>query len=135
MPEQKLNPEALEPLYGLAKLCIRYLNRDDCPETTSRLRTAIALAESTPEQQSPSGAMTMERARAILHRVWVLMLDPSQEPWSELQERVAQQFQSIDRAARLETLEWVQTLHAHFGGLVFDGEIARRLKEIKEEHR
>ena len=28
MPEQKLNPEALEPLYGLAKLCITIGERD-----------------------------------------------------------------------------------------------------------
>ena len=135
MPEQKLNPEALEPLYGLAKLCIRYLNRDDYPETVSRLRTAIALAESTPEQQSPSGAMTMERAMEIAKCYACLGLDAltSLGPAD-----LAAEFIRIDRAVRIKTLEWIRD-HVLINDRADDGPmhvaIKRRLTEIRKEHR
>ena len=104
MPEQKLNPEALEPLYGLAKLCIRYLNRDDCPETVSRLRAAIALAESTPEQQPPSGFMTMERAREIAKTVLCYKLCGIKD-CPRCNDLRGKSLLNTDRAARLETLK------------------------------
>jgi hypothetical protein len=138
MPEQKLNPEALRPLYGLAKLCIRFLNRDDCPETTSRLRTAIALAESTPEPPPPSGAMTIEQAREITA---ALIRKSMMRTWAELangvhEADIVSAILDTDRAARLETLESLKTFannHSYFDYAARQ-EIERRLKEIKNEH-
>jgi hypothetical protein len=98
---QKLNPAALEPLYGAAVRASQVISIDSAhPHLWNQLVDAIALAESAPAEQPLSGSMTIEQAREIVRRVWVLMLDPSREPWSDLQERIAGAVLEIDRKAR-----------------------------------
>ena len=88
--------------------------------------SAVSAGPSTLEQP-PFGTMTLfEQAQELLKKYAL----PSY-PGVSFDSAIAT-IRQADRTARLETLEWVQTLHAHFGGLVFDGEIARRLREIKD---
>jgi hypothetical protein len=85
---------------------------------------------------SPSGAMTLEQAREILHQVWTLVLPGTcLDPWLELQERIAETFREIDYAARresaLEELTHLSKLHGARRVEGMDRYIERRLGELK----
>ena len=76
-------------------------------------------------KQPPSGAMTTERARGIAVEI------VSRSAPISLRVAIQEALCKTDRAARRGTLEWVQDLHVHCGGLSFDNEVERRLEGLK----
>jgi len=154
-----LNPEALESLYRVIVSTRLLTNiRTTHPHLWNQLSDAIALAESpaapppsgmTPLQARnhafvwpeppvpPSGAMTIERAREIAA---ALIRKSTMRTWAELtngvhEADIVSAILDTDRAARLETLEWVRD-HVLINDRADDGPmhvaIERRLREIKD---
>jgi DNA repair exonuclease SbcCD ATPase subunit len=98
-----------------------------CHAELAAAQAAIALAESAPAEQPPSGAMTLEQARDWANNAWMLM-----HPWSDREQHVAQEFVTIDRKARREMLEWTRWLVNNTQDApLMTVEIERRLKELK----